>query len=56
MGLGFEGMKGDKGQKGEIGVPGESHPYPFRSGLNEVIGPIGQPGQKGEKVSFFYVY
>lgn len=50
MGVGFEGKKGDKGDKGEVGPPGESVTQPFESGGQEVIGPTGPAGAKGDKV------
>lgn len=50
MGLSFEGPKGDKGLKGDPGPPGESNQLPFVTGGDDVVGPIGQPGEKGDKV------
>jgi uncharacterized membrane protein YagU involved in acid resistance len=55
MGVGFEGPKGDKGIKGEVGPPGESYPYSLISPPEEVIGPIGLPGAKGDKVCLYNI-
>jgi len=58
MGLGFEGPKGDRGMKGERGPPG----LPIRSSSFEqnatmMIGPQGEPGEKGSQVPrFLYIY
>ena len=51
MGLGFEGQKGDKGGKGERGPPGESNDDGFGRTPGEVVGPMGEAGAKGDKVS-----
>lgn len=51
MGLGFYGPKGDKGDRGEPGPPGDSQ-YDNQFKVGEVIvGPIGLPGDKGDKVN-----
>lgn len=52
MGLGFEGLKGDKGQKGDVGPPGVAQPQLPFSKTDQVVGPVGDPGPKGDKVIF----
>lgn len=56
MGVGFQGPKGQKGAKGETGPPGESLYSEFNPGEAIVIGPVGPPGQKGDKVFGWMVY
>lgn len=51
MGLGFEGLKGDKGQKGEHGPPGTTGPLIPFEGVQHTVGPTGDPGLRGDKVS-----
>lgn len=57
MGLGFVGEKGDKGLKGDRGPPGPVlTPIPFGEGEEEVVGPMGNPGPRGEKVNSTFLF
>lgn len=51
MGLGFEGPKGDQGIKGERGPPGQPLPSSLFEQNATMIGPQGEPGEKGSQVS-----
>lgn len=51
MGLGYEGLKGEKGHKGQQGPPGPSVPgTSLEAGNGTIIGPKGEPGEKGNPV------
>ena len=56
MGVGWEGPKGDKGTKGERGPVGEDAHLPNEGGLTNLVGPNGEPGQKGDRVSIFKLH
>lgn len=56
MGLGYEGQKGEKGQKGERGPVGTPAVLPFTEPKGTNVGPIGEPGEKGDIVGCLLIY
>ena len=51
MGIAYEGEKGERGQKGDRGPVGSPAILPFETPKGVVVGPVGDKGDKGERVS-----
>jgi hypothetical protein len=50
MGVGYEGQKGQKGEKGDRGPVGSPASFSFTGPEDFTVGPIGDKGDKGERV------